>query len=269
MRSAWTIGVTTLVGILRNKIIVVVLVVTCFMFAFPLIASGLMRLAQEAGEEDMARGLMAGALQTSLGFWEFVSYLAVIYLAATAVWSEVRAGTLVSVLAKPISRAEFLAGKAGGIAAFGIPFAVAGVLLGRLMAELFDVTPTAVFWVGAGISVAQLLWAGSLALLLGVIAHPVIAVMAAVILPTLPLLLRSFQEAPSPVLRWLAWGAYSIGPASLPTDLVRESFRRSDVTTELGLPLAALAENVLYALVLTAIACLVFARREVPVRERT
>src|SRR5438552_11479604 len=103
----------------------------------------------------------------------------------------------------------------------------------------------------------------ALSVALGGIAPPVVAGAATVFCRLMPSFARPFLADPRPWVHWLASAGYYLAPAQMPASLLGESFAKELLAPHYGLYAQVLVENVLYAVAVMVVACLVFARREI------
>ena len=109
------------------------------------------------------------------GVTSFGGSMVALFIFSTAVASEIRKGTIRLTLSKPVSRTEFLLGKyLGGVAVMAIYALVAGAaILVFTHSQGLDLNP-AIKW-SPWLMFCEQLMLGSLALLLSLFMHPIIA----------------------------------------------------------------------------------------------
>ena len=260
------IAKTTLRGLLYARssyaLFALAVVVSLFMFS----SLVYMQMAQEAGEAQMLTKMRAGGLQSALGFWHTVVTIFGLYLGATAVGSEAKTKTIVTVLARPVPRWQFLAGKSLGLLTFLFAFLALGVAGALVLIAYWDLSYSALLWLGMAELFVELVFLTGASLGLGAMLSPVAAGSLAFFLTLLPSLVRHTAEHPNLALRWLSRLAYFLSPARMDQDLLGQSFDRELLNPDYSLYAQVLAENLLYTLVVMVVGCVVFTRRDVPLK---
>lgn len=129
-----TIALNTLAGLLRNKIIVLFLAI--FICALLLSLSSLMTLKRAAQTATLMAPQVLGLVGALISLVSGCGSLLAAWLAAQAVADEMKSGTILAVLARPVQRWEFLLGKYCGVLMlmalyvmflFGFSYLLAGV----------------------------------------------------------------------------------------------------------------------------------------------
>jgi len=128
-------------------------------------------------------------------------------------------------------------------------------------AGYFHVQPSRVFPLAIGELFVDAVFFCALSVALGGIAPPVVAGAATVFCRLMPAFARPFLADPRPWVHWLASAGYYLAPAQMPPSLFGRASPRS-LAPRYALYAQVLVENVLYAAAM-AVACLVFARREI------
>ena len=109
------IALLTFSGFLRNKLMILFLAL--FAVVVLLMMTPLMFMKAQSGApgmprtESMVLGLIGSIMSLLSGFGSLLAAWA----AADAVWSDIRSGTILAVLARPVRRWEFLLGKFLGV----------------------------------------------------------------------------------------------------------------------------------------------------------
>ncbi len=222
-----------------------------------------LRMAKEAGETEIAERVGASVVVEILSMWSSGAALIGLFIGATAISAEVKAKTIVTVLARPVGRAEYLVGKWLGIQLFVLLFLGVGVVAACAAAGYFHVQPSRVFPLAIGELFVDAVFFCALSVALGGIAPPVVAGAATVFCRLMPSFARPFLADPRPWVHWLASAGYYLAPAQMPASLLGESFAKELLAPHYGLYAQVLVENVLYAAAVMVVACLVFTRREV------
>lgn len=266
MRPIVDIAGNTFRAILRNKVLYLALFLLILIVALMALPFAMMRLAGEAGEQDLARQMQARIILSTFGLWYTATLAVAVFLGATAISSEVSARTIVTVLAKPVERWRFLTGKWAGIQVFLHLFLAFGTLLTAGVLRLIDVRPSALFWLGILGSFVVVTLISSLALLLATCTSPVFAGGATVLLGLITPVIGSAVDNPSAWLRWPAQAYYYLAPAQAPGRMLTQSLQVDLLNPEYSLYAGVIAENLLYGLGLLVLSCALFTVREVRVR---
>lgn len=255
-----TIALSTFGSFLRNKVILLF----CSLFAcivllmmFPLMAYKAM--INTANAQQMQAFILNEVTVVVSIVSGFGSLLAA-WAASDSVAGEMKSGTILAVMARPLRRWEFLAGKYLGVMMLMAVYVVAmlGVtfLLAWLGGQSFHI---AVWTLIVYPLVRYAIWA-AIAMLLVTVMHPILAMGAIVIIMTL---CEVFSSTARHIPAWLQKPAHLVLPM---TGLLSEQrFMEITRATVNPLPwinhLTALAYGVDYALVCFLLAVFVFQRR--------
>ncbi len=260
------IALTAFQETLRRKAFYLVLVLVLFILAIMAAQTVTVHMASEAGETTMVAQMHTDVVTEILSVWTFASSFLALYLGAVGVSSEVTGKTLMNVLSRPVSRATYLTGRWLGTLAFLWIFQAIGLLLALGAARYYGAAHTSMVWLGCAEPLVSVLFLSGVSLGSSVVVPPVLAGAIALLLPTVPLFLSDVLKHPNGAVRLLANVGYYIAPAKMPVDLLSQSFSKELIHPAYGLYSRVLAENVLYAVALFAIACVIFARREIRLR---
>lgn len=266
MRSIVDIAKNTFGIILRNKVLYLAVFLLVLIVAFMVLPLAFMAMAAEAGEEQLVGQMQVQLLTVVYALWYSATAAMGMFLGATAISSEAKARTIVTVLSKPVDRWRFLIGKWVGIEVFLSLFLSVGVLLTVGLLLALDVSPSAPFWLGILHTFIVVMVMSSLALLLGTVASPVIAGGATLMLALVTGMIVRWVDAPWTAVRWLAQGYYFLAPAQMPGNLMSQGLSVDLLNPDYGVYFAVIFENVVYGLVLVVLGCVIFTKREVRVR---
>jgi len=247
MRSVFDISKNTFNIILRHKVLYLaafLLVLVVFFMVMPL---AIMEMAADAGEADLVGQMQIQFLTGIYGFWYSVTAAMGIFLGATAISSEAKARTIVTVLSKPVDRWRFLVGKWVGTEVFLSLFLSIGVLLTLGLLSLLDMNPSVPFWLGVLHTFVKVMVISSLALLLGSVGSPVFAGGACVLLGMITNILLRGVDLPWTSVRLLVRGYYFLAPAQMPGNLLSEGLSVELLNPEYGIYVAVIVENIVYA----------------------
>jgi ABC-type transport system involved in multi-copper enzyme maturation permease subunit len=142
-------------------------------------SGGQMSVADQRKLHEQLDGM---ASWTQAGFYEVASLggsVVALFIFGTAVSSEIRRGTIRLTLSKPVSRTQFLLGKyLGGVAVMAGYAAIASIaILAFALVQQVDLNP-AIKW-APWLMFCQQLMLGSLAMMLSLFMHPMIAAVMA------------------------------------------------------------------------------------------
>jgi ABC-type transport system involved in multi-copper enzyme maturation permease subunit len=252
----------TISAILRSKVLYLLLFLSIVIFAISLLPLMVAQMAMEAGESEAALSVTTTAVGNVVGFWVTAAHMFALFLGATAISSEIKTKTIVTILSKPVDRWRFLAAKWVGIEVFLLVFFIVGMAAASLIVRLFDAETTPLFWVGVADGFFKVTIMGTAALALSTISTPVFAGGLPILISILSGLTSFGVEDPSFWLRTLSKAVYFLLPASMPGNLLAESFNVQPLDPDWGLYGQVLLENAGYAFVLLALACIIFQKRE-------
>ena len=255
-----TIALGTFGSFLRNKVILLfgsLFVCIVLLMMTPLLAYKSMTNAANA---QQMQGFILNEVATVISMVSGFGSLLAAWAAADSVAGEMKSGTILAVMARPLRRWEFLAGKYLGVLMLMAVYVVAmlGVtfLLAWLGGQSFH---TALWTLIAYPLVRYAIWA-AIAMLLVTMIHPILAMGAIVIVMTL---IEVFASTARHIPVWLQKPVHLVLPL---TGLLSEE-RFMEITRASVRPfpwtnhLTALAYGVDYALVCLLLAMFVFQRR--------
>jgi len=266
MLSIREITRNTLSAILRSKVLYLALILTILVATISIRQVFVLRMAAEAGDSEAVTAIQRTTLVGLFSFWSMVTISLGLYLGATAVWSEVKAKTIVSVLAKPVERWKFLVAKWLGIEIFLLAFFSLGLLVVSSVMWIYGAQVSALFWIGACRSFLLAVIISSASLAIGTVSSPVLAGALPYLLAMLGGFVSESLNDPEAWRRLLATAFHLLMPAKMPADLLSLSFRMGLLNPDYGLYFQVLLENALYAVVLLVLACVAFTRRELELR---
>jgi len=256
------IAVTAFQETLRRKVFYLVAILAIFIIA--MVSSGrvLLQMATEAGEMDTAASVRSGMVQNILEVWQFAAIVLALFLGAVGVSSEITAKTIVNVLSRPVGRAVYLGGRWVGVVTFLWLFQLIGILVALVVARIFDVRFVSTLWLGFAKMLVDTVLLSGVSLGLSVFMPPVVAGAGAFLLQMTPGLVKDYLQHPFGVVRILALALYYLSPASMPSNLIQESFTTQLLHSNSSLYSQVLFENLLYSAAVFIAACAIFARRE-------
>jgi len=212
----WAIARNTLQGLLHDKMIILfmaVFVCVLLLMMTPLIGAKALASTNPAQAETMVLGLVGVIRSFGRGFGSLLAA----WSAGNAVASEIRTGTILAVLARPVRRWEFLLGKFLGVQLLLIIYVLATFSFSYLLAWIGGERIHSAPWVLIVYPLVRYAIYSAIAVLLVTVMHPVagfgivllISVLAQIAGPG-----RSFLPG------WLHMGIYYVLPS---TNLLSES----------------------------------------------
>jgi len=255
-----TIALNTFGSFLRNKVILLfcsVFACIVLLMMTPLLAfKGMTTAANAQQMEGMVLNEIAAVMSMVSGFGSLLAAWA----AADSVAGEMKSGTILAVMARPLRRWEFLAGKYLGVMMLMVVYVVVMFAVTMLLAWLGGQQFHNSLWTLLVYPMVRYAMWAAIAMFLVTLVHPVVAMGMVVILATLVLIFGSpWRHIPN----WIRLPVHLILPL---TNLVSEE-RFLSVTRASLKPfpwashLTILAYGVDYALVWFLLAAYVFQRR--------
>lgn len=248
---------------LRNKVILLfcaIFLCVLLLFSTPMMAARAMRGTMGAAQvEGMVLSMVSAIISLVSGFGSLLAAWA----SADAVASEVRSGTILAVMARPVRRWEFLLGKYLGVQ----------MLMGVYV--LFLLASTYLFaWIG-GERIQASVWIlivypmvryaiySAIAMFLVTAIHPIVAFGITVVISVVAGMVAPSLNPPSYLPVWLRTGLYAVLPS---TGLLSEGKFLSITQSSLAKTpwtdhLTAVAYGVDYALVFVLLAVWLFRHR--------
>jgi ABC-type transport system involved in multi-copper enzyme maturation permease subunit len=207
------IALNTFSGLVRNKIIILFCagcVCVLLLLLTSLLAMRSMRGAQNAEMMQMAvLPIIATMMQIVSGFGSLLAA----WSAADSVASEMRSGTVLAVLARPVRRWQFLLGKFLGVQLMMFVFVLLMLGLNYLLAWIGGATISTPPWILIVYPMARYMIYSALGLLLVTVMHPILAfcivlvtmIVAGLVTPANP---QTFMPD------WLRTGLFYVLPSS-------------------------------------------------------
>jgi ABC-type transport system involved in multi-copper enzyme maturation permease subunit len=254
------IALNTLAGLLRDKLIVVFCAVFLCVVLLMLAPLRMMRAMPSAAMAESAALGMIGAIMSIVS--GFGSLLAA-WASADAVASEIRSGTILAVLARPVHRWEFLLGKYLGVQLLMSIFVLFLFVFSYLLAWIGGAQIHSAPWVLIVYPMARYALYSALAMLLATILHPTISFAIVLVLALLSMMVVPGRNSFLPP--WLHTPLYAVLPS---TGLLSEE-RFLTITKAALKPIpwsehaTALAYGLDYSLVVFLLAVWLFRHRSV------
>src|SRR4051812_11837971 len=198
------VALNTVQETLRKRVLHVVAVLMVLILLGIFSQQRVLQMAADAGEMTMIANLRAEFVRQAMGLWDFAAAFLALFLGAMGVVSEINARTIVNVLARPIERSAYLAGRWFGTLVFLWGFQLLGIGLAVAIARSLDVQYTAMFWSGCVEMLALSWYYSGVSLGLSVFLPPILAGGGAFLLIMLPAFVGGYLQHPQWALRLLA-----------------------------------------------------------------
>lgn len=257
------IALNTFGSLLRNRLVILFLAglicVLLLMMSPLLIAKSMATPMGAAQSQSLVLGLVSGIMSLVSGFGS----LLVAWASADVVSTEMRSGTILAVMARPVRRWEFLLGKYLGVQLLMLVYVLGMLGLGYLLAWIGGNAIQSTPWLLIVYPLVRYAIYGAIAMFLVTIFHPVVSFGIVLVVAVLAFILRPGSGHLFFLPDWLRAGVYAILPS---TDLLSET--RFLVLTQASLRaepwthhLTALIYGLDYALVCFLLAIWSFRRR--------
>lgn len=194
----WTIALNTLSSIVRNRIIILML---CGFACIVLLMSTplwVARLATTPENKEAMQTTVLAMVSAAIGFVSACGSLLAAWAAADSVASEMKSGTILAVMARPVRRWEFLVGKFLGVMLMMLVYTIGMTALSYLLvwlgAERLQVSP----WILIVYPMVRYALYAAIAILFVMFMHPVLAVGAAMFLSILSSIVTGAIKSPAP-----------------------------------------------------------------------
>lgn len=262
MRGYLEITRNTLSIILRSKVLYLVLFLTVVIAALSVLPFLMIQMASEAGEAETVRGMQEQSVVGIFGFWSAATSALALFLGATAISSEVKAKTIVTVLSKPVDRWKFLVAKWVGIETFLLAFFAVGILVVATVILVFEAHVSTLFWLGVARGFLTVMILSTAALALSTVASPVFSGGLPILLSMVSEFAAMYSDGSTAVVRIVTKAFFLLMPAPMPRDLLAQGFSSEPLNPEWSLYFQVMLENAGYSLVLLGLACFFFSSRE-------
>lgn len=263
MAKVRLVAVNTLREI-RSKKVVYIALFLAMIVGYSMMSSVMFtRSLMEADEAELAGKVKRQSVVWLLSTWKFFAVALALFLGATAISTEVKSKTLAAVLARPIERWQFLLGKWLGILLFLSGFLFIGIATAVGIGWYWGMDFPRTFWIGVAEQFILILFYSGVGLGLSAVIDPVAAGSTAFFLPILSEMTENVHH---PYWQPFATAVYYLSPANMPGDLIGESLFKDLLTPNYPLYTKVLAAKSLYTLTVFILGCLVFSRRDAPLK---
>jgi ABC-type transport system involved in multi-copper enzyme maturation permease subunit len=262
MRSIWIIALNTISEIFRRKVLYVAVAAT-LVFELPNIATFVQ--SRYLSEAEFLRAELEHQTGTIRFFsvWATASIYLAVALASVALSWERKEGTILTVLAHPVSRTRFLVGKWLGALMMTLSYLLLGIIVGLLFAWQLGVPILPLLKLALTATVASILCFSATSIMLSVSLSPVTTSVIGVFMVMAPDLVGYLFDHRLATVRTIASILYFIIPAGMPVDLIGASFGKVMLNPNYSLYSRGMFENLSYGTFALMLACSVFSRREI------
>ncbi len=213
------IALNTFAGLLRNKIIILFsagFVCILLLMMTPLLMAKAMAATMSAAQlQGMVLGMVEAIMSLVSGFGSLLAAWAT----ADVVAGEMKSGTILAVMARPVRRWEFLLGKYLGVQVLMLLYVVAMFALSYLLAWIGGEKIQSVPWVLIAYPMLRYALYSAIAMLLVTLLHPVVVLGIVLLIAVAASLLAPSSHMPF-LPEWLRIGVYAVLPS---TELLSET----------------------------------------------
>ena len=209
-----TLALSTLESFLHNRMIVVVLVLAVcivMLMMFPLLNASYRTNAEN--QQAMASAVLE-VISNVMSFASGLGSLLAAWAAVDAVSSELKSGTVLAVMARPVKRWEFLLGKFLGVMLFMACYVGMLISVSYLLAWLGGVKIQASPWVLLVYPLVRYSIYAALAVLCATVVHPVVGMGAIFVVSLLTEVVMPGTATWYPKLAWLKTAIYYLLPST-------------------------------------------------------
>ena len=255
-----TIALSTLGSFLRNKVIILfsaLFVCVVLLMLTPLLG---FKAMTNAGNAQQMQGLILSEVAAVVGLTSGFGSLLACWGAADAVASEMKSGTILAVMARPLRRWEFLAGKFLGVMLMMLVYVVFMTGVTFLLAAIGGQSFHTSFWVLIAYPLVRYAVWAAIAMFFATFLHPILVMVGVLILMTL---VAVFGSTTSHMPDWFRLPVHIALPLTSLLDETR--FLAITKASLKSVPwtdhLTSLAYGLDYALVCFLLAVYIFQRR--------
>lgn len=205
----------------------------------------------------------ASVLSRMFETWSGLTTLASIVAAAGVVFADVKSKIVLGVLAKPVSRWQYLLGKWFGVLLFFYGFLTVGLAIILTLMLYWDISITSVFLTGAFYEFVVLTVYSAISFTLSAFIAPILAGGISFIFFAFGSLFEQLMESDMWWAGLLGSLLYYLQPALVKENLLEKGVLNSLLKPEFGLYWSVISENLMYAGIIFLIAVIFFQKRDI------
>jgi ABC-type transport system involved in multi-copper enzyme maturation permease subunit len=191
----WTIALSTFGSFLRNRLLIVfgvIFVCTVLLMMTPLLGAKAMA---KMGSAQQAEAMVLGMISVIMFFVSGTGSLLAAWCAADAVASEMKSGTILAVMARPVKRWEFLLGKYAGVMLLMSVYVAMMYGLSWLLAWIGGERLHSSAWVVLAYPMVRYAVYGAVAMALVTVLHPLVTMGITLIMAVVALTVQPAGQA--------------------------------------------------------------------------
>lgn len=209
-----TLALSTLESFLHNRVVVLVLIVSLCVVLLMMIPLAGASLATTSSNRQAMEAMVLEFVSNAMSFMSALGSILAVWGAADVVHTELKSGTALAVMARPVRRWEFLLGKYLGVLLFMLCYVLLMMAMTYFVVSFAGMTVHAAPWILLLYPMARYaIWAG-LALVATTIVSPAVTMALLLVVS----LLTDFVAPGSPAwgekLKWLKTGLYYVLPST-------------------------------------------------------
>ncbi|MDZ7714840.1 MAG: ABC transporter permease subunit [Balneolaceae bacterium] len=263
MRNVQLILVNTIRDLLSKKTVYFLLFATIGIAM--LAGSGLSTVfsMQESTDPAALLAQKANVLSEILQLWGLFTILFAIIYSAIAMYSEKKNRSIVSILAKPIARWEFLLGKWLGVLLFFLAFLLIGILAVLVFMIIWDISFTALFWTGIMYRISEMVVFSGLAFMLSQFINMILGGGISFVFWAFGTQFQNLIDSSYWYVDWIGTIGYYLGPAQITDRIIKDGILNNVLNPDFALYWSVIGENILYAVVVFYIGAVLFTRKDI------
>lgn len=263
MRDSWLIALNTVRELHSKKILYVLLLVVVFISLG--VGSTVFFIFEQANitDPDALLSRKASVLSQVLNIWSAFTILFALIFSAGAVNSARKSKVIISLLAKPVKRWQYLLGRWGGILLFFYAFLVVGIVAVLILMMVWDLNVNGLFVTGIIYNLGQITVYSGLAFVLSLFVHPFAGGGTAFLLLNFDNQIESLMENSKVWISWIGYILYYLIPSFIKDNVIQAGLLENMLQPDYLLYWGVILENFLYAGVVFCIAAYFFKRMDI------
>jgi ABC-type transport system involved in multi-copper enzyme maturation permease subunit len=208
------IAVNTFISLLRNKIIILLLagfVSIVLLMMTPMLA---MKAAARTMNAAQFQGMLVSTISAVMGMVSGFGSLLAAWAAADVVSSEMRSGTILALMARPVRRWEFLLGKYLGVQLLLLVYVAGMFVLSYLLAAIAGEKIQSTPWLLVVYPLTRYAIYSAIAILLVTVMHAVLVFAVVLVVAVMASLVAPASHTTPFLPAWLWTGIYYILPST-------------------------------------------------------